>query len=887
MLFKTIANATILFCVVFFITFGLEHLLFGITDYSVYRVLDNSFQNFLVLFLVFLLQYVVIKRIPFRQVQLWNSLQVYRHRILVLLALSVFGCGLYHFLPSSLPAWTFLLGLGAISTYTVLVKKISSRSSYQIITLILFCAGFNASLIFWIHEEGNTGKRIKYAQQLAERRDTIAENQIIYLMDDFQRSTTKEVPQYYWERKWLSNSYLSSNYQLDMRRTPHFSGPYLEPILDFSESFIPTYQVHLLSGYRLSFKLKKEFKRSIYTTNHPYKNMDRLKDYHFIVVDQGKVVLANSHNFDLDILNIPMPDIGEKAKVQLNGYDLDAYHHSEEVFVLIGEPLSEVLVWISNFSLFFSLFLLISVLLNSAKILFISGTILERWQKLPIHFRIQTTLITLTISLFFIIAITTFYFLQQNNSVLTRERQIYIAETIQKVISEDFHEFSWNTKRYKDRTLTALADRKQCEIDIYNPRGKLMVSSISTAQNSPAPKQIDKKLRARLQNNSFAIIVKQHKKDDESYLRSVFSIFKNNQLKGFVAISSYESEIGSAQDIPIIMSNLLNVYVFLLLFTWTIGLSLISLLNSPLQLLAQRLSLFKPGNTNEKLAWKSDDAIGTLINEYNNMVDVVDKTTNELIRSERQGAWQIMSQQIAHEINNTLTPFRLNIQYFSHVVARQDAPSPEVIQRITSSLIEQVDQLSKIASQFKIFAHLEAPETEPIDLVCFLDDFMTPFKTREDVQFDFINLLKNEENPTITIDEDHLRQILNNLISNSENAIPENRKGIIIIVLKKEKNSLSLQIKDNGIGIDPTIQKNLFDPKFSTSSSQTGLGLPICKRIIDFYDGVLNFTTELNTGTCFQIDFAPSNSETDPPGPSDHPHISTSSLSNEGNASRG
>jgi len=96
-------------------------------------------------------------------------------------------------------------------------------------------------------------------------------------------------------------------------------------------------------------------------------------------------------------------------------------------------------------------------------------------------------------------------------------------------------------------------------------------------------------------------------------------------------------------------------------------------LTKPLELLASRLSNFKLGKKNEKLTWKGDDAIGQLITEYNKMVDKIELTTQDLIRSEREGAWQIMAQQIAHEINNKLTPLRLNTQFLSRIV---DSLSP-------------------------------------------------------------------------------------------------------------------------------------------------------------------------------------------------------------------
>jgi signal transduction histidine kinase len=115
--------------------------------------------------------------------------------------------------------------------------------------------------------------------------------------------------------------------------------------------------------------------------------------------------------------------------------------------------------------------------------------------------------------------------------------------------------------------------------------------------------------------------------------------------------------------------------------------------------------------------------------------------------------------------------------------------------------------------------------------------------------------LEGEHNTTINIDTQHLQEILNNIISNAENSIPDNREGMITCGISTQDNSVIIEVQDNGVGIKPEIIENIFDPKFSVNSSQTGLGLPICKRIIEFYNGQLSFETAEAEGTSFFISF--------------------------------
>ncbi|MEZ4950245.1 MAG: hypothetical protein R2784_12760 [Saprospiraceae bacterium] len=91
------------------------------------------------------------------------------------------------------------------------------------------------------------------------------------------------------------------------------------------------------------------------------------------------------------------------------------------------------------------------------------------------------------------------------------------------------------------------------------------------------------------------------------------------------------------------------------------------------KLVGQRLRLFELGQVNEKLEWEGNDTIGQLIQDYNGLVEKLDANAKELAKAEREGAWKMMAQQIAHEINNPLTPLKLNIQYLTYTYGQRKA----------------------------------------------------------------------------------------------------------------------------------------------------------------------------------------------------------------------
>src|SRR5690606_16016576 len=124
-----------------------------------------------------------------------------------------------------------------------------------------------------------------------------------------------------------------------------------------------------------------------------------------------------------------------------------------------------------------------------------------------------------------------------------------------------------------------------------------------------------------------------------------------------------------------------------------------------------RLSL----SSNELIDWPYDDEVGLLVTEYNKMVIKLEENAALLARNEREMAWREMARQVAHEITNPLTPMKLNIQYLQQAMKQGHPRLESLIQRVCESLIEQIDNLSYIATEFSHFAKM--PEAKPDILV--------------------------------------------------------------------------------------------------------------------------------------------------------------------------
>jgi signal transduction histidine kinase len=110
-------------------------------------------------------------------------------------------------------------------------------------------------------------------------------------------------------------------------------------------------------------------------------------------------------------------------------------------------------------------------------------------------------------------------------------------------------------------------------------------------------------------------------------------------------------------------------------------------------------------------------------------------------------------------------------------------------------------------------------------------------------------------NVFIYADKSQLIRVFTNIIQNAIQSIPENRKGNISLrVIRIQNNFIRIIIADNGEGISAEKAHNLFQPYFTTKSSGTGLGLAMCKDIIDKFGGKITFESVENVGTKFLID---------------------------------
>jgi signal transduction histidine kinase len=215
---------------------------------------------------------------------------------------------------------------------------------------------------------------------------------------------------------------------------------------------------------------------------------------------------------------------------------------------------------------------------------------------------------------------------------------------------------------------------------------------------------------------------------------------------------------------------------------------------------------------------------------------LVVEDVSEVLRSERLEAWAEMARMIAHEIKNPLTPIRLSTEHMVEVHASNPQAFEEVFERCSSNILEQVDELHQIASEFSTYSRIPQVQTETDDLVAALRELVESYIAAPPPGIE-IRLTTAEAELICRFDRKLLLRALRNLMENAIRATSAG--GTVEMALKVMDEEIEISVTDSGTGVSDSALGRIFEPYFSTDASGTGLGLPISRRILEEHGGTL------------------------------------------------
>ncbi len=258
------------------------------------------------------------------------------------------------------------------------------------------------------------------------------------------------------------------------------------------------------------------------------------------------------------------------------------------------------------------------------------------------------------------------------------------------------------------------------------------------------------------------------------------------------------------------------------------------------------------GDFSYRILSRRAEDLDHLTTSFNAMISELEKSRNRLVHSERIAAWKDMAQRLAHEIKNPLTPIKLSAE---RLVKKYDQASPDygdVLQRSVKTIMNEVDRLDMMLTEFRNFARLPHPEPVEFPLLPMVREFQDLYQNYPNIRIDISGL---SDNTMMYGDPKQIRQVLGNLIKNSIEAFQYS--GSIKLgafrVSKADREFCRIILEDDGPGLPPDVP--IFTPYYTTKPNGTGLGLAIVERIIGDHSGKISYESTPGAGVRFYLDF--------------------------------
>ena len=230
---------------------------------------------------------------------------------------------------------------------------------------------------------------------------------------------------------------------------------------------------------------------------------------------------------------------------------------------------------------------------------------------------------------------------------------------------------------------------------------------------------------------------------------------------------------------------------------------------------------------------------------------VVDDAT-EVLRAQRLEAWAEMARIIAHEIKNPLTPIRLSTEHMQQVYRADPGGFGVVFERCTDNILRQVEELRDLASDFSIYSQIPQAELVGGDMADALEGVVNAYEDSARAAGVTIEWQPHPGVDPPRFDRKLLSRAVRNLLENALRASPEG--GVVEVVLAPAGDeSVVIQVRDQGPGVDPQNLPRIFEPYFSTHDSGTGLGLAITRRIVQEHGGRIEAQNQADGGLLVEI----------------------------------
>ena len=246
-----------------------------------------------------------------------------------------------------------------------------------------------------------------------------------------------------------------------------------------------------------------------------------------------------------------------------------------------------------------------------------------------------------------------------------------------------------------------------------------------------------------------------------------------------------------------------------------------------------------------------DNELGSAMNAINSMCEELATRHEQLVQSKKLASLGTLTAGVAHELGNPLNNISMVAQTYLELA--KHLSEEEKIEYV-QTILDETERIRKIVQDLLDFSRAKERDFKVCDVNDIVQRCLKLVQNTIDVSGLKTFLDLREELPPIFVDEDKIREVLVNLLTNAIHATPPGGRITLRTNLAPDGKNIVIEVEDTGKGIPPEFIDHIFDPFFSTKGTEgTGLGLSISYGIIKKHKGTIGVKSKVGVGTTFTI----------------------------------
>lgn len=336
-------------------------------------------------------------------------------------------------------------------------------------------------------------------------------------------------------------------------------------------------------------------------------------------------------------------------------------------------------------------------------------------------------------------------------------------------------------------------------------------------------------------------------------------------ISGLIALSDINGnpflvlEADSPRDLYIQGRNTVVYFYLVMLSTGgVVGLLAVFLINKVflerILGLSREVSSIDPKSLESKtLSIPGDDEISRLSDDIDEMLRTINEYQDLLTTQERMATIGQTAAMVGHDLRNPLQVIYMlesRLSRAARQLKRNEDIEPIIMELeiIKTNLSEQTGYMNKIVSDLQDFSKSISIQVEEVDMEAMVIDVLGTVNVPDNIE---VSIDFATGSRMMNLDGNYFRRVIVNLLSNAVQAMPDG--GTLSVKGERLDGMTSLIFSDTGVGISEENMKKIFTPLFTTKAKGTGLGLAVCKRIVDAHRGSISLESIEGEGTSFKI----------------------------------